>query len=202
MGRFVRANWLIPLLMLCAAQATTPRHHAAAATTPAPAKPAAKPAPPAPVQPIVKVTMPTIGASTGLPLPRYASLKTSPVELRVGPGFRYPVVWIYKKRDLPVLIFREYDVWRQIRTPDGSEGWVQALKLQGKREFITLPGTHALRSTTEDDASVVAQLDAGVVGHIDRCAIGSGWCKVSVAGLEGWLLRSDFFGAMPDEVLP
>ena len=93
------------------------------------AAPVHQPTVPVPVQPIVKATMPTKGASTGLPLPRFASLKTSPVELRVGPGFRYPVVWVYQDRNLPVEIIREYDVWRQVRTPDGSEGWVQSLKI-------------------------------------------------------------------------
>ncbi len=170
------------------------------------AAPVHQPTVPVPVQPIVKATMPTKGASTGLPLPRFASLKTSPVELRVGPGFRYPVVWVYQDRNLPVEIIREYDVWRQVRTPDGSEGWVQSLKIQGKREFIIQGDKNGsprdLHSTTKADSSVVARLQPGVIGHITRCAIGSQWCEVEVGNVDGWLLRSDFFGALPDEVLP
>ena len=156
----------------------------------------------APLQPIVTATMPTVGASTGLPLPRFASLKTSPVDMRVGPGFRYPIVWIYQKRDLPVEIIREYDVWRQVRAPDGSEGWVQELKLSGKREFIVEGGTQDLHSTTEDDSPVVARVEAGVIGHISSCAVGSDWCKLSVGNVEGWMRREGFFGVLAGEILP
>jgi len=155
-----------------------------------------------PLQPIVTVTMPKIGASTGLPLPRFASLKTSPVDMRVGPGFRYPVTWVYQQRNLPVEIIREYDVWRQIQTSDGTQGWVQELKLSGKREFLVTDGTRELHSTTEVDSPVVARVEPGVIGHITSCAIGSDWCEVSVGGVDGWLLRSEFFGTLPGEVLP
>ena len=166
------------------------------------AAPAHPPPAAVPVQRILTATMPTKGASTGLPLPRFASFKTSPVEMRVGPGFRYPVIWVFQKRGLPVEIIREYDVWRQVQTPDGSEGWVQSLKLQGKRQFIVTGATCDLHSTTETSAPVVARLEPGAIGHITSCAIGSGWCKVAVGNVEGWLLRSDIFGILPDEVLP
>jgi len=156
----------------------------------------------APVQPIVTATMPTKGASTGLPLPRFASLKTSPVDMRVGPGFRYPIIWQYQKRDLPVEIIREYDVWRQIRTSDGTEGWVQELKLSGKRNFLITDNTQDLHATTEIDSPVVARVEPGVIGHITSCAIGSEWCEVTVGNVEGWLPRTEFFGVMPGEVLP
>jgi len=176
---------LKPLLLLCLAAASPP------------------PAPPAkPLQPILTAAMPKIGAATGLPLPRFASLKTSPVDMRVGPGFRYPITWVFQKRDLPVEIIREYDVWRQIRTPDGTEGWVQELKLSGKREFIVTGASQDLHSTTEADSPVVARLEPNVIGHIATCSIGSDWCKLAVGNVEGWMTREGFFGTLPGEVLP
>lgn len=155
-----------------------------------------------PVQPIVVGVMPTKGASTGLPLPRFASLKTSPVDMRVGPGFRYPITWVYHERNLPVEIIREYDVWRQVEMSDGTEGWVQELKLSGKREFLVTGEIRDLHATTEVDSPVVAKVEPGVIGHITSCAIGSEWCEVSIGKVDGWLLRTDMFGVLPDEVLP
>lgn len=155
-----------------------------------------------PIQPILTGMMPTKGASTGLPLPRFASLKTSPVQMRVGPGFRYPINWVLQERNLPVEIIREYDVWRQVELSDGTEGWVQELKLSGKREFVVTGDIRDLHSTTEADAPVVAKVEPGVIGHITSCAIGSQWCEVSIGNVDGWLLRSDIFGVLPDEVLP
>lgn len=186
---------VVSAVMLVSAGGRTLVSHKAAASV-------ASPAPAVPVQPIVTASMPTKGASTGLPLPRFASLKTSPVDMRVGPGFRYPVTWVYQKRDLPVEIIREYDVWRQIKTSDGTEGWVQSLKLSGKRDFLITDAEHDLHETTEDDSPVVARVEPGVIGHITSCAVGSEWCEVSVGDVKGWLRRDEFFGVLPDEVLP
>ncbi len=153
-------------------------------------------------QPIVTVGLPTVGDSTHLPLPRFASLKSASVDLRVGPGYRYPRAWVLQSRGLPVKIIREYDVWRQIETADGTQGWVKSSALAGKRDFLVLTGGADLHSTTEASSDVVARLDANVIGHIDSCAIGSDWCKVDTGSTKGWIQRDGFFGAMPGEVLP
>ena len=79
------------------------------------------------------------GTSTGLPLPRFAALRADSVYLRRGPGSRYPIEWIYKRRDLPVKIEREFDVWRLIEDPDGIKGWVHQATLVGTRSFV-IPG--------------------------------------------------------------
>ena len=89
---------------------------------PAIAAPAAAPAPaPATSAPPPE---PAKGSNTGLPLPRFASLKTDEVNLRSGPGLRYPIEWVYKRRDLPVEIQREFEVWRLVADSDGVKGWV------------------------------------------------------------------------------
>ncbi len=73
-----------------------------------------------------------IGPS-GLPLPRFVSLKPGRVNLRVGPGRDYAVTWLFLKSGLPVEIVQEYDNWRRIRDSEGTEGWVYQSLLSGKR---------------------------------------------------------------------
>ena len=68
---------------------------------------------------------------TGMPLPRFAALKTDEVNLRSGPGTRYPIQWVYKRRDLPVQIEREFEQWRLISDQDGERGWVNQATLTG-----------------------------------------------------------------------
>ncbi len=41
---------------------------------------------------------------TGMPVPRFASLKSDEVNMRSGPGQRYPIVWVYKRKAMPVEI--------------------------------------------------------------------------------------------------
>ena len=38
---------------------------------------------------------------SGLPLPRFASLKADEVNVRTGPGPRYPIEWILKRKGMP-----------------------------------------------------------------------------------------------------
>ena len=70
---------------------------------------------------------------TGLPVPRFVSLRSAEVNVRTGPGTRYPVEWVFVKRDIPVEITAEFDTWRRIRDWEGTEGWVHQSMLSGKR---------------------------------------------------------------------
>ena len=71
--------------------------------------------------------------ATGLPLPRFVSLKSNNVNVRRGPGQDYDVVFTFVRAGLPVEITDEFENWRKIRDSDGSEGWVFHSLLSGKR---------------------------------------------------------------------
>jgi len=184
-----------------------PAHHAPAHQAPAhpvPHRPitAPPPAPPTPAPiPAPVEAPPDKGSVTGFALPRFASLRTGDVNLRAGPGTRYPIQWIYKRRDLPVEIEREFEVWRLIRLEDGTRGWVQQATLSGRRTFVVASGEHAIRSEARDNAVVLARVDAGVVGRITKCDAGADWCRVQVQEYKGWMKRADFWGALSGEVI-
>ena len=76
---------------------------------------------------------------SGLPLPRFVSLKSGRVNSRIGPGVNYPVDWLYLKSGLPMEITQEFDTWRRVRDSDGSEGWINQSLLSGKRTGIAAP---------------------------------------------------------------
>ncbi len=96
---------------------------------------------------------PVKGSNTGLPLPRFASLKTDEVNLRTGPGLRYPIEWVYKRRDLPVQIEREFEVWRLISDQEGVKGWVHQATLVGRRTFVVTGGEHTIRTAASEQPS-------------------------------------------------
>ena len=185
-----------------AAPAHPPPHSAHQAGAP---KPSAKPAPPAPAAPPVVAPVrpaePTKGANTGLPLPRFAALKTDEVNLRTGPGTRYPIDWVYKRRDLPVQIEREFEVWRLIADSEGVKGWVHQATLTGRRSFVLTGGEHVMRADASDTASAVARLKPGVVGRLRACEATAPWCQVQVGEYRGWLRRDAFWGILPGEAV-
>jgi SH3-like domain-containing protein len=179
-------------------------HGAIHAQKPPPPKPPivapAAPAPsPAPVEP-PKAAADAKGSATNLPLPRYAALRSDEVNLRAGPGTRYPIEWVYKRRELPVEIQREFEVWRLVQDPDGIKGWVHSATLTGRRSFIVTAADATLRRDAQDAAASVAILKPGVVGHIRACPANSDWCQVQVGDFRGYLKRGQFWGALPGEV--
>ena len=71
--------------------------------------------------------------ASGLPVPRYVSLKSDHVNVRGGPTKDNDVAWIFTRSGLPVEITAESDNWRRIRDWEGSEGWVYHSLLSGRR---------------------------------------------------------------------
>jgi SH3-like domain-containing protein len=134
-------------------------------------------------------------------LPRFAALKTDDTNMRKGPGQRYPIEWVYQRRDLPMEVEREYDVWRYVRDPDGIEGWVHQVTLSDRRTFVIKDKDATMRSDAKDTASPVALLKVGVIGRLRECDEGSTWCQVQVGGYKGYLRRDQFWGLLPDEVV-
>ncbi|WP_082012267.1 SH3 domain-containing protein [Belnapia sp. F-4-1] len=163
----------------------------AAAVAIAPPAPAAPPPPPAP----------TVGADTGRPLPRFAALGSNQVNLRIGPDLRFRIDWTYQRKDLPVQIIEEHQVWRRIRDPEGTEGWVQRPLLTSRRTFIVQGEERTLRRRPDEQAEAVAHLRPGVIGSLRRCEAGSAWCEARIGDYSGWIRRRDIWGVMPDEVI-
>jgi len=50
----------------------------------------------------------SVGKS-GLPLPRFVSLKAERVNVRIGPGQDYRIAWIFIRPGLPLEVIQEFD---------------------------------------------------------------------------------------------
>jgi SH3-like domain-containing protein len=147
---------------------------------------------------------PPAAAKAGEPapnVPRFASLRFDEVNLRVGPGPRYPIEWVYRRRDLPVEVEREFDIWRLIHDADGVRGWVSQASLNGRRSFIVTGNNATLRQDASDTAEAVAILKPGVIGRIRSCAAGADWCEVQTGDYRGYLKRAQFWGTRPAEAV-
>jgi len=140
--------------------------------------------------------------SSDLPLPRFVTLKSGKVNMRVGPDMRkYPVTWTYERQGLPVEIIQEYDNWRRIRDVDGTEGWVNAALLSGRRGAIIAPhsksGQIMLYEKPDIASKVTIKADPGVIGRIKKCD--GTWCELDIQGNYGYIQENQLWGVYGQE---
>lgn len=141
------------------------------------------------------------GRVSGLSIPRFVSLRTDPVNMRTGPGIRYPVTWVYQRRTLPVEVTDEFDTWRRVRDPDGAEGWVHQSMLSGQRTGVFNGPVSPLYKGSTLSSAVIAQVSPGVLLTVDRCPRQVDFCLVEVGDKKGWLKRGLFWGLYEDEII-
>ena len=107
---------------------------------------------------------------SGLPVPRFVSLKSDRVNMRKGAGHRLPDRVGLPSRRSAVGKIKEFEGWRQVRDADGAAGWVLQSFLSGRRTALVLPweikpGAPApkitLRRNDSDRARAVAMIEAG-----------------------------------------
>jgi len=151
----------------------------------------------------------TVTGASGQPIPRFVSLKRNKVRMRLGPGKKFGVAWVYRKHGLPVEIIQEYDNWRKVRDPDGNEGWIAGSLLSSQRSAVIAPwendleaGRIPLMKSERESAASVAILEPGVVGEVRSC--GEAWCRMDVKGpgnknITGFIKKNALWGVYPDE---
>jgi SH3-like domain-containing protein len=135
-----------------------------------------------------------------LPIPRFVSMKFNLTNVRVGPGKRYPVEWVFQRKTMPVEIIGQFDVWRKIRDWEGTEGWVVEQAVSGTRSFIVTGEIRALHDDPDETASLVARVEPGVIGKLLECPASTpAWCRVDAGGVKGWIRRDEIWGVLPGE---
>ena len=146
---------------------------------------------------IFLIAMPVIakadlGKETGLRVPRFVSMNSSKVNVRAGPGRRYPIKWVFQRKTLPVQIIAESDTWRKIRDFEGIEGWVHQRMLSGRRRAVVTGAIQQLKKEPQETAKTVALLEPGVILRLEKCS--GVWCLVEGGSYEGWIGRQSIWG--------
>lgn len=136
---------------------------------------------------------------SGLPIPRFASLKSDNAFVRTGPSMDYPIKWVYKKSGLPVEIVQEYDAWRKIKDPSGETGWVHKLLLSGNRTVIIESKEPVKAFEAEDKEKLVALLEPGTVSKVEECR--GAMCLLQFGTYEGWTEKKYLWGVYGSEIL-
>lgn len=136
-------------------------------------------------------------SGTSLPVPRFVTLAADEVNVRTGPGTRYPIRIVIRRGGLPVEIVKEHETWRKIRDVDGDEGWVHKAMLSGRRAVIIKGQIQPLLRKPDDTAPPVAKLEPGVIASLQACT--AEWCDLKASSYEGWIRKTALWGVYAHE---
>jgi SH3-like domain-containing protein len=142
------------------------------------------------------IPAPAVAASQPL---GYASLSRDKVYLREGPTYRHKVLWIYRRKGLPVEVLSKYDVWRRVRMPDGAAGWVHNTMLSDARTvLITAKKPAPLREDAAANSKILALAGPGVIAKLDACQAET--CEVTTEGVTGWVDKNNLWGVNAGDI--
>ena len=130
---------------------------------------------------------------SGLPVPRYVTLKFGKVNARAGPGDDHRLLWVYRTRGLPVQVVAETAEWRRVCDPTGALAWVHKRTTDGRRNVINAsPRPIALYRKPRAKAQPRAFLNSRAMAALVRCE--KGWCRVRAEGVSGWAREAALWG--------
>ena len=141
---------------------------------------------------------PQKGQVTNLPIPRYVSLKVKEANARRGPSLSHKIDWIYKRQNMPLEIYAEYENWRRVRDFEGLGGWVHYTLLSGTRYVLVKNELLDMRLLPSIDAQVIAKVPQYNIATLDKC--NKDWCRIIDDGYKGWVPKNEIWGVYENEV--
>ena len=136
---------------------------------------------------------------SGLPVPRYVTLKFDEANLRAGPGREYPVLWQYQKAGLPLLVDAEFGIWRKVIDHDGTAGWMHGSVLSLRRMALVQNNMSKIHASPDETSNVIALADRLALMELQSCP--KAWCRVANNDVRGWIKRQAVWGLLETESL-
>jgi len=140
----------------------------------------------------LSIATPVAGDETTTPY--WASIRSSEVNMRAGPGEDYGISWVYRREHLPIKVLRLKEGWRFVEDPGGTRGWMLARFLTRERSAIVTGKGHAdLREGASESAKLLWRVEPGVVGLLGDCT--TGWCELQIGQHRGLMRQDRLWGA-------
>ena len=136
---------------------------------------------------------------SGLPVPRYVTLKFDEANLRAGPGREYPVLWQYRKAGRPLLVDAEFGIWRKVIDHDGTAGWMHGSVLSLRRMALVQTNMAKIYADPDEASDVIALAERLALMELQSCP--KAWCRVASDDVRGWSKRQVVWGVLENESL-
>ena len=121
----------------------------------------------------------------------FLSLKKNKVNVRYGPGFDFPVKYIYKKKNFPIKQIDTKENFRRIIDIKKNSGWIHISQLKKVNSVIALEDKVLFRKSSFF-SKPIAKIKKGRLLVIQKCE--GEWCRVKTDNFKGWVDRVNLWG--------
>ena len=120
-------------------------------------------------------------------------LKNTKVNVRYGPGFDYPIKYVYKKKNLPIKIIDKKENFRRIIDFKKNSGWIHISQLKKGKSFILLEDQLLFSKPTKYSKPIL-KIAKGRLLLVKKCK--KKWCKVKTEKYIGWIKAINVWGSV------
>ena len=124
---------------------------------------------------------------------QFLSLKKNKVNVRYGPGFDFPIKYIYNKKNFPIKLIDKKENFRRIIDHKKNSGWIHVSQLKKINSVIVLEDKIMFKKSIIF-SKPIAKIKKGRLLVVQKCE--NDWCKVVTEGFKGWVDKSDLWGAV------
>ena len=124
---------------------------------------------------------------------KFLSLKKNKVNVRYGPGFDFPVKYIYKKINLPIKQIDKKENFRRIIDYKKNSGWIHISQLKKVNSVITIKDKMLFKKPTIF-SEPIANIKKGRLLIIKKCE--KNWCKIKSESFKGWVNKKNLWGTI------
>ena len=146
---------------------------------------------------ILNVSAEEIGIETGYKIPRFVSLKSDEVNLRIGSSKNYPIILKYTFKNLPVKIVDEFQNWRKVIDIEGNQGWIHKSLIKGDRYGIINKENSKILS--KPNGKLIGKIGKKRVVALKKCLLK--WCLISYNNHSGWINKKNIWGVEDKETI-
>ena len=122
----------------------------------------------------------------------FLSLKKNKVNVRYGPGFEYPIKYIYKKINLPIKQIDKKENFRRIIDLKNNSGWIHVSQLKKINSLIPLEDKILFKKPSIF-SKPLAKVKKGRVLVVIKCT--EDWCKIKSNKNKGWIKTNNIWGS-------
>ena len=121
----------------------------------------------------------------------YLILKNNEVNVRYGPGFDYPIKYVYKKKNLPIKVIDKKENFRRIIDFKKNSGWIHVSQLKKGKSLILLKDQILFSKPTRYSKPII-KIVKGRLLLVKKC--NKKWCKVKTEDYLGWIVTNNIWG--------